>query len=311
MACAPNVINALQASKYNLEQYIIICNRQLQIVNRKSQIKNSYTRFCFTCFCMDHSTMDINLLVINVGNSRVAVGAFVQGELAYTQRIDLEQRSDIEEAVDQAWSHLRNTDADVAAASVNPIMNEAIEHAIVRATQQPVQWVGREIHLPMKVITELPQQTGVDRVLVTAAAYDLMQKACVVVDAGTAITVNLCSDAGEFLGGAIAPGAQLMLKSLNEHTAKLPLLKPGIPENALGKSTEQAMLSGVYHGIRGMVKELVEGFALDLGNWPEVICTGGDAELLFEGWELAHAVSPDLMLYGIAHAYTEHHLKNA
>ena len=255
--------------------------------------------------------MDINLLVINVGNSRVAIGAFVQGELTYTRRVSLEQRSDIETALDEAWASLRESDADVAAASVNPVMNEAIEQAIVRATKQPVQWVGREINIPMKVKTDLPQKTGVDRILVTAAAYVLMQKACVVVDAGTAITVNLCSDAGEFLGGAIAPGAQLMLKSLNEHTAKLPLIELAVPEAALGKSTEQAMLSGVYHGIRGMVKELVEGFALDLGNWPEVICTGGDAQLLFEGWELAHAVSPDLMLYGIAHAYTEHQLKHA
>jgi hypothetical protein len=59
-----------------------------------------------------------------------------------------------------------------------------------------------------------------------------------------------------------------------------------------------------------MVKELVENFATDLGTWPDVIATGGDAPKLFEGWELIHAVAPDLTLYGIALAYAEHHIRH-
>ena len=78
----------------------------------------------------------------------------------------------------------------------------------------------------------------------------------------------------------------------------------------IGRDTTHAILQGVHTGIRGMVKELVEGYATELGTWPELIATGGDAEKLFAGWELVHAVAPDLTLYGIALAYTEHHIKN-
>jgi type III pantothenate kinase len=58
------------------------------------------------------------------------------------------------------------------------------------------------------------------------------------------------------------------------------------------------------------VKELVENYATELGNWPDIIATGGDAPVLFEGWELIHAIAPDLTLYGIALAYTNHHIKH-
>jgi type III pantothenate kinase len=143
-----------------------------------------------------------------------------------------------------------------------------------------------------------------------AAAYEQMAKACVVVDAGTAVTVDCCNDTGDFLGGAIAPGARTMLQSLHEKTARLPQVELAVPSGAFGKNTREAMLQGVYHGVRGMVRELVEQYATELGNWPDIIATGGDAQMLFEGWELIHAVSPDLTLYGIALAFAEHHIKH-
>lgn len=255
--------------------------------------------------------MDINLLTLNVGNSRLAIGAFVAGKLEYVRRMPLSQREDFAGAIAEAWKHLEGAgDVDVAGASVNPAAMEGVEHAVQQATGKSVEWVGREVDLPIKVATQSPEQTGVDRVLGVAAAYELMQKACVVVDAGTAITVNVCNDAGDFLGGAIAPGASMMLDVLHDNTAKLPAVQLGAPDRLIGASTEQAMLHGVYHGIRGMVKELVENYATELGNWPDIIATGGDAETLFKGWELIHAISPDLLLYGIALAYTNHHIKH-
>jgi type III pantothenate kinase len=138
-----------------------------------------------------------------------------------------------------------------------------------------------------------------------------MGNACVVVDAGSAITIDCCDDTGAFLGGAILPGVDMQLDILHERTAKLPRVKFEPPTGSIGHNTEQAILHGVYHGIRGTVKELVEQYAMKLGNWPDIICTGGDASVLFQGWELIHAISPDLTLYGIALAYTNHHIKHS
>jgi type III pantothenate kinase len=255
--------------------------------------------------------MDINLMVLNVGNSRLAIGVFAGGELLHTAHIAHDQRNNWSKHIAAAWQRIANLDSPtVAGASVNPAIIEPLEHVVAQATSQNVQWIGRDIDLPVKVLTDQSEQTGVDRVLNIAAAYEQLSKACVVVDAGTAITIDCCDDQGNFLGGAIAPGASLQLDALHEQTAKLPRVELAAPSGAFGKSTEEAIRQGVYHGIRGMVKELVENYATHLGNWPEVIATGGDAKALFEGWELIHAISPDLTLYGIALAYTNHHIKH-
>jgi type III pantothenate kinase len=255
--------------------------------------------------------MDINLLAINVGNSRLALGVFIAGNLEYVTRIGHENRADWPGKIADAWGRIKDSDGPaVAGAGVNPPLIEPIEHAVQQATGQALQWIGRDIDLPIKVATENPAETGVDRVLNLAAAYEQMGKACAVVDAGTAITVDCCDDSGAFLGGAIAPGAGMMLDVLHERTAKLPRIELAAPSQSIGKTTEQAMLLGVHAGIRGMVKELIESYAMELGHWPDLIATGGDAEKLFGGWELVHAISPDLTLYGVALAYAEHHIKH-
>jgi len=254
---------------------------------------------------------DINLLTLNLGNSRLAMGAFVAGELGQVKRVPHALPKDWTQSIGEAWSRIESrSGAAVVGASVNPVLNEALEHAVEQATGRNIIWVGKEIDLPIQVLTEEADQTGVDRILNVAAAYEQMGKACVVVDARSAITIDVCNDSGEFLGGAIAAGARMMLTSLHEKTAKLPAVELSVPHGAFGRNTQQAMLQGVYHGIRGMVKELVENYATALGHWPDLIATGGDAHTLFDGWELVHAVAPDLTLYGIALAYVNHHIKH-
>jgi len=250
-------------------------------------------------------------MVLNAGNSRLAVGVFVAGELTYVLRVGHEQRSEWPARIKEAWGKIAEQEgAAVAGASVNPPLVESLEHAVEQATGQRVQWVGRDIDLPIKVLTDVPAETGVDRVLNVAAAFEQMGKACVVVDAGTAVTVDCCNDEGDFLGGAIAPGAALQLAALHAHTAKLPNVAFATPTDVYGRSTDQAMLHGTYYGLRGLVKELAENYATDLGFWPDIIATGGDAPKLFENWELVHAIAPDLTLYGIALAFTNHHIKH-
>jgi type III pantothenate kinase len=256
--------------------------------------------------------MDINLLALNLGNSRLSIGVFKAGQLEVTTRVSLDNRADLQGKIADAWERIKDTESPaVAGSSVNPPLLEVVEHAAEQATGTHVQWVGKDLDLPIAVRTEKPEETGVDRVLNIAAAYEQMGKACVVADAGTALTVDICDDTGAFLGGAIAPGASIMLKALHEKTAKLPLVPlepPAMP--AIGRDTQSAIQQGIHTGIRGMVKELVETYATELGTWPDLICTGGDAEKLFAGWELVHAIAPDLTLYGIALAYTEHHIKH-
>lgn len=255
--------------------------------------------------------MDINLLVVNVGNSRLSLGVFEAGELKSVRRMDLDDQSNLQGVITELWNTIATSQQPaVAGASVNPAAKAVIEPILERATSQKIQWVGEAIDLPIDVLTEEPKATGVDRILNVAAAYEQMQKACIVVDAGTAITVDLCNDQGQFVGGAISPGVRMMLDAMHEHTAALPQVQFVPPSKSVGRNTRQAMLHGVYHGVRGMVKELAENYASEIGTWPEIISTGGDAQALFSDWELMHAVAPDLTLYGVALAYANHHIKH-
>jgi type III pantothenate kinase len=255
--------------------------------------------------------MEINLVVVNVGNSRLAMAPFVAGEIGAVTRVPLDQREQWERHLRQAWEQIRLRDnAAIVAASVNPPVEQPLEDTVRSVADRRVVWVGRDLEVPIPVKTEQPEQTGIDRVLNIAAAYEQIGNSCVVVDAGTAVTVDVCNDAGVFIGGAILPGVQMQLDALHERTAKLPRVEFSAPREPIGRSTPEAMLHGVYHGIRGTVKELAENYATELGRWPEIIATGGDAAKLFTDWELIHAISPDLTLYGIALAYAEHHIKH-
>jgi type III pantothenate kinase len=254
--------------------------------------------------------MDINLLALNLGNSRLAMGAFSAGELGSVKRLSNSNSDQWVAALADVAAAVSGRDSAVVAASVNPKLDSTLEAAVEKALDRRIVWIGRDVELPIPVLTDEPELTGIDRILNVAAAYEQMGNATVVVDSGTALTIDVCNDSGEFVGGAIAPGASLMLQALHEKTAKLPLVDLAVPEDSWGKNTEQAIRHGVFHGVRGMVKEIVENYATALGQWPDIIATGGDAQMLFGGWDLIHAVAPDLTLYGIALAYTNHHIKH-
>ncbi|MEM6750367.1 MAG: type III pantothenate kinase, partial [Planctomycetota bacterium] len=158
-----------------------------------------------------------------------------------------------------------------------------------------------ERDLPVPVGRQLDPEAlpGEDRLLNAAAAYDALKVACAVVDLGTAVTVDFVDGAGTFHGGVIAPGAGLQLAALAERLPHLPTIEFSKPDEAVGHNTVQAMLSGVYHGVRGLISTMVENFAETSGQFPMVVATGGDAEAVLGDWELVDRFAPDLALLGL------------
>lgn len=256
--------------------------------------------------------MDINLLVLALGNSRLHAAAFVAGELKHVRHLPGETSEDWAAMLGEIWRQELADAAEpaVVACSVVPTSNALLDRAVKEATGEAIEWVGADLDLPIAVTTDEPKKTGVDRALVTAAAYEQLGKACVVVDAGTAVTINLCNNEGALVGGAIAPGATTMLDAMHARMPTLPAMAYGTPQGEFGVNTQQAMLHGVTSAIRGLVQTMAERWAEQMGTWPEVIATGGDAHALFDRWDVVHAISPDLLMYGLALAYTEHHIKH-
>ena len=242
-----------------------------------------------------------SLLAVSIGNTSTKLAAFIDGKLIHSAFVLNSDEAAFLPALLATHEALNDTDpAPVVLASVNPPLTAKRTAQIKDALQCEVLRIGPEV--PAAIGKQLDREAivGEDRLLNAAGAYDILKRACVVVDAGTAMTVDFIDGAGIFHGGAILPGAAMQLAALARGTAQLPEIKFAPPEEPIGHNTTQAMLVGVFHGLRGAVRNIVEQYAISTGMYPAVIATGGDAATLFADDEFIERVVPELTLIGIA-----------
>ena len=243
-----------------------------------------------------------DIIAITIGNSRTQSGRFLGHALVDRALHANEDPPAIVEQVMGWWKEAPEDDRPtILVASVEETMTARLVPALRDQLSVDPYLVGEDLPVPVRQALDHETITGQDRLLNALAAYDLVQQACLVVDAGTAITVDFVDGEGTFHGGSILPGASLQLLALHEHTAALPELDYAAPDDTpFGRSTAQAMLHGVHHGIRGAVRLLLERTAEHYAAYPVVVATGGDAELLFAEDELVERIVPELTLLGIA-----------
>ena len=168
------------------------------------------------------------------------------------------------------------------------------------------EFFGRDVPIPIETLLMHPERAGTDRLLCALGARERAGAPCVVVGAGTAITVDLVDAEGRFAGGAIAPGFGLAARALHEGASALPLIEPAVPDRAAGLDTVEAIQSGVYHSCRAGTSELVRLLMEQAGGDPAVLIAGGDAELLLPLPSAPDARRvPELIFLGMAAALGE------
>jgi type III pantothenate kinase len=163
-------------------------------------------------------------------------------------------------------------------------------------------------HLPLAVHVDAPERVGTDRLLAALAVNQLRDASlpAVIIDAGSAITVDVLSAHGCFEGGAILPGFKMVADALARDTDLLPRLQGNLvipPPPVVGKSTESAIRSGLFWGPVGAVRELVARIADDVNVQPQVFIAGGDAARLAPFLSDEARVIPNLVFAGIAIAH--------
>ncbi|MBS3733900.1 MAG: type III pantothenate kinase [Phycisphaerae bacterium] len=246
-----------------------------------------------------------HVLACDVGNATVELAAVHGEQTTPPTQHRIGDLGDLGASLAVLWEQTPEP-KKLVASSVNSTALKALEAAAVEAAGTAPLVIGRDLPRPLDTDLAEPDSVGIDRLCAAVAAYDRIGTACVVADFGTAATIDCVSDAGIFLGGAILPGLALAAQCLTEHTADLPHVTPREISGTFGRTTEEAILSGLLRGARGALRELTEAYATELGHWPAVIVTGGDARLVCPNASqggLVQAIVDDLVLRGIACAY--------
>jgi len=248
---------------------------------------------------------ETGLLAVDVGNSQVKLGWFAPEAVCVSESKPSElpiaqpQLPQPEETL--AASHIVPKEEFMAEVSdwlvQLPVQNlscylASVHSSAEKSVQEVLSRSGLDkshvltaAELPLEVRVDQPEQVGIDRLLCAVAANRLRERnrPAVVVSMGTACTVNLIAEDGAFEGGAILPGISVAAASLHHSTFALPRLWPEMidaPADAVGKSTQAAISSGLIWGVVGAVQELINRMTRSFDKSPQVFITGGDAEQL-------------------------------
>jgi len=248
------------------------------------------------------------LLVVDVGNTNIAVGAFVEGELQSSWRLNTDIGKTSDEYGVQIAGFLQHAGLDVGrcedviissvvpplARAIHEIATKYLGHTPILVDPRGVPGVAVEV--------ERPEEVGADRVVNTAAAFVRHGGPCIVIDFGTATTFDVVSAGGNYVGGAIAPGLGLATEALVAHASRLYRVEFVPPATVVGKSTVHAMQSGIMLGYISLVEGMIRRFHDELGSC-NVVATGGFAALFARHTAVIDSVDPNLTLEGLRIIY--------
>jgi len=245
------------------------------------------------------------LLVVDVGNTQTHFGTYEGGELVEHWRFATVRDS----TADEIGAALRNL------VELRGVELDQIDSSIVSSTvpQLGPQWlemterylghemlvVGPGFKTGMPLRYDNPREIGADRLVNAVAAYERTQGACIVVDFGTAITYDPVSAKGEYLGGIISPGVEISVEALASRAAKLPKVDLEPPRALIGKSTIEAIRSGVIYGFAAMVDGIVARLLEEMGEETATIATGGLAHHIVPFTERIDEIDDLLTLEGL------------
>jgi len=244
------------------------------------------------------------LLVLDVGNTNTVVGLFSGEALETHWRLTTQG----ERTADEIGMWLRQllqyegigpeSLIGVAVSSVVPPMDPRISEGIQRFLHAQPFFVVPGIRTGMPLRVDAPQELGADRLCDAVAAYATYGGPCVVIDFGTAVTWEVVSAEGEYLGGVIAPGPGVTANALASKTAKLPQVAMEPPPRVIGKATVDSIQSGLFYGYLGLVDGVTRRVLSELGD-ATVIASGGFAHAFAAHSEVIEHVEPNLTLEGL------------
>lgn len=251
------------------------------------------------------------LLAVDVGNSHMVIGLYEDKEIICHWRIKTDSSSTVDELAATfhgLFAMESITFAEVGGviiASVVPPMQAAWTAFTQKYLEVSPLVVGVNVKPGIEIRIDSPREVGADRIVNSIAGFDRYRCPLIIIDFGTAITLDCVGSDGAYLGGVIAPGMAISMEALGNRTAKLPRVDISTaPRAAIGKNTEEAIKSGIIFGYAGLIDGLVSRIKKEfLPEEPKVIATGGMAGLISPYTQCVEHVLPMLTLEGLRLLY--------
>lgn len=263
----------------------------------------------------------MNLIAIDIGNSSIKVAFYYKDQEKFLRALpggeDLEKN--LRKTLAEAWDQIPLVkhaaqpvkDAVLVVSSVKPAWTDLLEQIVREDLNEKVLLIGRDIPLPIETSVDNPLEVGTDRLIAAAAAFAVVEDAVIVADFGTAVTIDLVDESGVFVGGTISPGFDMSARALKDNTAQLPQIIMAKPISPNGANTTEAIRSGLYYSAIGLLETICRKYAEQIGHWPQVIVTGGGADLIKKDCEFVDSFVPNLAVRGIVIAYKKYLFEKA
>ena len=218
------------------------------------------------------------ILTFDIGNTRTNIGLYEDSLVKKFWILSKDIEDKLEEVLSENINQVQITGAVIG--SVVKGLDDKISTVLRKIYGIETVVISFNSKLPIKLGVDFPEKLGVDRLVNGACAYNKFNQAVIVIDCGSAITLDVVNDEGEFLGGIIALGLRNQLRAISSSTSALPELDLKNIEKNIGKNTQDAILSGVINGTASMIDGMIEKCSNELlnglSNEPKIVLTGGD-----------------------------------
>lgn len=257
------------------------------------------------------------LLAFDIGNTNTVIGIFDGNEMIANWRLstDVKRTSDEYGAKIHSLFLFKQLEfQEIDDVIISCVVPDALQHILWFVDKylycEPMV-VGSGLKTGINMKIDNPKSSGADLVVTAAGAYHKYHETLVIVDMGTATTVTVVTNKGEYLGGAIAPGIHVAMNALSGNAAQLPRIELNAPPKAIGTNTVHAMLSGLVYGYAGLIDRIVSEILQEVPKPCRVVATGGQAGVIAEHTTQIDFIDENLLLEGLLTIYCLNKKKQA
>ena len=255
------------------------------------------------------------ILAIDIGNTNVVIGGFENDRIEFTARVATDARRTEEQYAVEIHQILHlygysagEMEGSIISSVVPPVFN-SVYTGLVKMTGKHPLVVGPGIKTGLNIQMDVPSQVGSDRIVIAVAALAEYEPPLILMDLGTATTIEVVDRGSTYLGGCIIPGVRTSLDALTSRAAQLPGIRLDRPGRVIGKNTVDCMRSGIMYGTAAMLDGMLDRVEEELGSRATVVATGGMAQFIVPLCRREIKLEKDLLLKGLNIIYQKNAAK--